>query len=364
MIKSRYTACFLLHALGDTIGFKNGEWEFNYYREQILPTISNEILYDFIHLGGINHICLKDWKISDDTILHLKTAEAFSEEKITNVNMLGEIITKKYIEAYDQLKKEAKIRIPGKASMKYLERLKETNNWNSAPYDLYAGGSGASMRCSCIGLIYHGKENRHKLIQISIEVSRILHNSAVGYLGGMTSALFTSFAIENIDMKKWPFMLLDLFKNIIPKIIKSSGRDLDKYETDSHVFIEKWNKYISDKFDSNGKVIIRRSSKNIVLRSQYYINNFSFSKETLPGSGGDDSVIISYDCLLDSGNNWEKLVIYSMLHVGDTDTTGCIAGSWFGALYGLDNVPTNNLKYLEMKNEIINISEKIYELYN
>jgi hypothetical protein len=25
--------------------------------------------------------------------------------------------------------------------------------------------------------------------------------------------------------------------------------------------------------------------------------------------GGDDSMIIAYDCLIDAGNNWEKLVI-------------------------------------------------------
>ena len=31
-----------------------------------------------------------------------------------------------------------------------------------------------------------------------------------------------------------------------------------------------------------------------------------------------------------------------MLHCGDSDSTGCIAGSWYGALYGLNNVPKNN----------------------
>lgn len=32
-----------------------------------------------------------------------------------------------------------------------------------------------------------------------------------------------------------------------------------------------------------------------------------------------------------------------MLHAGDSDSTGTIAGAWFGAFYGLDNVPSNQL---------------------
>lgn len=33
-----------------------------------------------------------------------------------------------------------------------------------------------------------------------------------------------------------------------------------------------------------------------------------------------------------------------MLHGGDSDSTGTIAGAWFGAFYGIDNkVPANQL---------------------
>ena len=63
-----------------------------------------------------------------------------------------------------------------------------------------------------------------------------------------------------------------------------------------------------------------------------------------PGAIGLDSVIISYDALLGSGDNWEELCLRGMLHCGDSDSTGCIAGSWFGAFYGFKNVPQNNYK--------------------
>lgn len=57
-------ATFLLHALGDTIGFKNGEWEFNYFNKNADYRTTLEIVFDFISLGGITGIDLKEWTVS------------------------------------------------------------------------------------------------------------------------------------------------------------------------------------------------------------------------------------------------------------------------------------------------------------
>ena len=58
---------------------------------------------------------------------------------------------------------------------------------------------------------------------------------------------------------------------------------------------------------------------------QYYYENFATNKRVFnPGSGADDCVIIAYDCLLMSKNNYEKLIYTSMIHIGDSDTTGSI----------------------------------------
>ena len=51
---------------------------------------------------------------------------------------------------------------------------------------------------------------------------------------------------------------------------------------------------------------------------------------------------ISYDALLGSGDNWNELCYRGALHGGDSDSTGAIAGAWFGALYGFEGVPENH----------------------
>lgn len=51
-----------------------------------------------------------------------------------------------------------------------------------------------------------------------------------------------------------------------------------------------------------------------------------------------------------------------MLHGGDNDSTGTIAGAWFGALYGYKDIPANHKDYSEDKEKIENLGKKIYEI--
>lgn len=376
-MKDKYIASIILHAVGDTVGYRNGEWEFKPggYDKTL------EKLYEFIDLGGVNHINLDGWVISDDTILHMKIAEALLTN-FTTVNQLGKTLKEKFIEAYDQFVEEGlELRSPGRATMNNIKRMKDGGNWDDLEYKSSYGGAGASMRTACIGLAYHNPKDIGMLMQISIESSRITHNSAVGYLGGFATAYFISLSLQNVPIEKWPFMLLDILDSgKMETYIEKAGRDINEYINDGHEFSNKWKTYIDLKFDDNKNVIKKRGDKNLVARGKIYHKHFGY-KYSGPGpmdnpslnmkwhqygfigGGGDDSVIIAYDCLLDSGKNWEKLVIYSMLHIGDTDTTGCIAGSLYGALYGFEDVPDNFLKHLEQKDELTKIAEELYKKY-
>src|ERR1700747_2245328 len=52
------------HMLGDIIGYKNGEWEFNNGTERVTAEYTNELIYDFISLGGINDFSIENWSVS------------------------------------------------------------------------------------------------------------------------------------------------------------------------------------------------------------------------------------------------------------------------------------------------------------
>ena len=83
-MKTKYNALLILHALGDTIGFKNGDWEFNYYDKSTTLEYVNELIYEFIALGGVNGINLRDWRVSDDTFFHIAICKSLLHYDVNN----------------------------------------------------------------------------------------------------------------------------------------------------------------------------------------------------------------------------------------------------------------------------------------
>jgi len=355
-MEERYIACMVLHGLGDTIGFRNGLWEFK-KDKTITYEESLELLFEFIDLGGINEINLKDWFVSDDTIFHMDVAESIYEN-INNYNKIFLQMQKTFKKSVNKMENDNSIsRFIGETIKKNI-LLSENNKLNDLPYDNKSGGSGVAMRSSCIGLIF--KNDLDKLIDVSIRGGQITHSSPIGYLGGLVSAYFTFLAINDVNIIEWPYKLIDLLKS--DKILSYIS---DDGKIDYYKFIYYWERYIETRFSSvNKKPIYTRATKNILLRNRYYISNFIDPdiKDANIGTSGYNSVIVAYDSLLDAKNNWEKLVIYAMLNAGDTDTIGAIAGSWYGTLYGFGNVPTKNLEHLEFKKELIDIGKKLFML--
>lgn len=355
-MSDKFHASILLHALGDALGFKNGDWEFNYQQEDIVPSFTFELVSDFISLGGITSINLKDWNVSDDTILHLDTANALVKSSSSLDIYIMELI-KNFKNSLDSIKK----RYGGIATMNAIEKLKKDINYKKFTFNKKGGGSGGSMRTSCIGLFFNKEEQLDKLIQFSIENCYITHNHPTGYLGGVVAALFTSYAYNQIPIIDWPFKMIELITSQRFDDLMKQYVDYKVFTNYKHSFIGLWKSYIEDKFTDEKE--IKMSIKNLAQRCKYYLDNISY-KTNFIGTSGDDSVIVAYDCFIDSNGCFEKLIYYSMLHIGDTDTTGCISGSFYGAMYGLKNIPKNLYENLEFKSEIDDISKKLYDISN
>ena len=81
--KDSFEACMLLSAVGDALGYKNGTWEFCYSGEAIHKELRE--------LGGLQNINIKGWIVSDDTVLHLATAEALVSSWRTREDLFNKI---------------------------------------------------------------------------------------------------------------------------------------------------------------------------------------------------------------------------------------------------------------------------------
>ena len=60
--------------------------------------------------------------------------------------------------------------------------------------------------------------------------------------------------------------------------------------------------------------------------------------------------------------NWKALVERAMLHGGDSDSTGILAGSWYGALNGFRGVPENHYKSVEFFNESMDLGRHLVRI--
>ena len=387
-MEQKIEASIMLGSYLDTIGFKNGEFEFNNGLKANTPAeaclISYTTVYHYFILGGINNLSLLKLNASDDTLLLLATGYAVLDDG-------GE---KNYINKY--IKWYPKISEPHRAigyqtnkSILLLKKLtkkykNKTSLLSKIPYNYnnMMGGNGASIRTSIIGLKWYN--NIDKIIEESIICSRLTHNYSIGFLGGLVTALFTSFAFNDIKPWIWIDKLLEIYerKKITNYIHSTDLKNTIDEEIDDFFYF--WYKYKEErlpnliKFRNNPEILDPLKHLNMML--EY---NIKLKKECKTGvsclnliaSSGLDSVIFAYDCLLLSIipeadykinlNNvkysWDSLVFFSCLHIGDSDSTGIIVGSWFGALNGYYNINISKIKELEFYKELKEVCNNLYK---
>jgi len=375
--KDKYVGLFLLHALGDTIGYNNSYWEFNIFDDEQL-TITNiqnimrstvQIISEFIQKGGITGIDLKNWNVSDDTLINYEIAKFILIADFKN-NIIDEksiVFLKKNLKKlyYIYSKKNSIERGFGLTTIESIAKWDDKKDERHAPFNPKSGGNGCSMRTLPIGLRYYKVDDIDKLIESSLISSKITHNSPFGYLAGVASAFFVSLAVRNVKITEWPFLLIELYES--EKIKKYINRDDDNIYFDYRNTVKIWRKFIEMFFSEDRKKLDLKVFNNILSRLKVFIDmneniEYNISNPSyMPGGNGPMSVIMAYSGLLDCEGNWEKLVYYTMLHGGDSDTVGAIAGGFYGVLYGYKNIPQHLLEHLEMKKELIEIGEKMYE---
>lgn len=353
---NKYYQIMILHALGDTIGFRNGLWEFNYFDSKNNRSLDfiNELIYDFIDLGGINGIDISDWNVSDDTFFHIATAKTLADYK---PNKYTATTISNFIDEYEKMEKSDINRYIGKKTRESMEKIK--NGIIDHIQDNDAGGNGAVMRVLIIGACF--RKSKRQLQQAIARNVSLTHKNKDSFFSSMTIGLFVQYALEGIDIEKWPFKMLELMEEIF-------YLDSDEGKAPSNDYQKHWKKYIDTKFVDKVPIKIR-SFRNPLFRMKYYHDTFfktdaySTDINSIIGGSAYLTTIMAYDCLLDCDGNYEKLVVYAMLNNGDTDTIGAIASGLYGALYGFGDCPLNLLENIERKDDIIDISKKLEERY-
>jgi len=336
----------VLSGAGDALGYRQGYWEFS---------CSGEAIHDDLEArGGLKKIIVnkKEWPVSDDTVMHLATADALVTKKTGDELYLE--IAKRYIECMDDMDGRA----PGGTSMTGVSLLNRLHpNGFRIPFSEDKGGCGAAMRAMCIGLLYPRPEELDSLIEVSVESGRMTHNNPTGYLGAVASALFTAYSIQGKPIKSWGKGLVDTLPDVM-NYIKKVGVDVDENEEHWGYFSKQWTKYLEERGISDGEKEPQFPDKYGVKERDEFYESRSFSG--WGGASGHDAPMIAYDALLGYDGTWEDLCSRAMFHGGDSDSTGVIAGACYGAMFGFEGVPTGNYRELEYRERLEKLANQLY----
>jgi len=382
-LQEKIEAALMLSSYFETVGFNNATWEFNYQLEifDIREYINmlNTMVQHFFILGGASNINVKQWIASDDTILILAIAEAVSK------GGGEENYIKSFITYYELLKNDK--RVSGIMTLKSISKLEKGYKLKNIEVNSSMGGNGAAIRTGPIGIKW--SNNIEKVIEQSILSSRLTHNYYVGFLGGMVTALFTAFAINNIDPWLWCDELITLYnKKIIHKYYPNeSGHNINDLDT----YMGYWKRYkelrinkikfkntlencifILDRIDFLLGFYPDKKIKELTLKG-YSLKDLKDFNWGIICASGLDVCIYAYDCLLMSMttpgssnlnmNNisfsFDSFLTLVSIHPGDNDSTGAIGGLWYGALLGYTGIDKNRMKELEFYTELLKISKQL-----
>ena len=361
MTKDKFVAAMVLAGVGDAMGYKSGDWEFNFVGEDIHKAVKKH--------GGVNKLKVKlpDFPVSDDTILLLSTSESLVDAGKKNIVEVSSYYVALYKELCFRYKKDVLNdmagRSPGLGTMTAVQKLfpRRDHGWH-IPFNNRGGGCGAAMRAMAIGLRYPNifdVDCFEHLTRTSVESGRMTHNHPTGYLGSFASALFAAFALNHVPIERWGNMLMQSLPCVL-RYVEKVGRDVIENTSEWGYFTKQWTNYLESRDITNGTNAPRFPAQYEVKERDEFYKSVSYSG--WGGSSGHDAPLIAYDALMAAGGDWVKLCHHAMLHGGDNDSTGVISGFWYGAMYGMEGVNKNNHHKVEKRDRLEKSGKELFAL--
>jgi hypothetical protein len=119
-------------------------------------------------------------------------------------------------------------------------------------------------------------------------------------------------------------------------------------------------------------IVTKNSNKDLVCRKchslaqividrfgQEYLDDLDAIRELGEGWVAEETLAIALYCSLRYSNSFEKAIIASVNHSGDSDSTGAVTGNIMGAYLGYDAIPNKFKQNLELSSLIEEMGEKL-----
>ena len=337
----KFRGCLIGGAAGDALGYAV---EFIDYNE----------IVKIYGVQGITEYDLKDdvAEISDDTQMSLFTATGllFGTARGKMRGIMGSYpsyINGSYLDWLDTqremypLKKEFQYswlvnipemfscRAPGNTCMSAL--AKGGNGTIEEPIN-NSKGCGGIMRVAPIGIYFNDRRYRvQEIDMIGAETAALTHGHELGYIPAAALVHIIHRITESDDMSIQDAVLeaVEMMHILFPDA---------KYITEFTTLIKK---------------AIELAEQNI--------SDIDAITQLVEGWVAEETLAIAVYCALKYSEDFDKGIIASVNHSGDSDSTGAVTGNILGAYLGYNKVPDKYINSLELKEVILKIADDLYK---
>jgi exosortase/archaeosortase family protein len=171
--------------------------------------------------------------------------------------------------------------------------------------------------------------DKDKLIKKLYEFLLEITNDFEHIFAVIVCSLFIIYALNGIDIDKW-------IENINKDLNELKGIEIEKY-------LDSLNNYYELNFRNNN--FVEQKIEYVVDRRNYYfIENYCDKNNRILSERPFEQVLLIYDTLIRSKDNWEKLILFGMVNFNDNVSISIIIGCLYEILFSSRKVNKNLIK--------------------
>lgn len=332
----KYRGCLIGGAVGDALGYP-------------IEFLTEKQILDKYGKNGITAYSLKNGiaQISDDTQMTLFTAngllvgaakgeyipyisDAYSDWLLTQGE--NQFKAEKPLCSWlNNIKEMHHSREPGRTCI--MSIMNGANGTMEKPIN-HSKGCGGIMRAAPIGLYFENTLSVEDIDMLGAQSAALTHGHELGYIPAAMFVHIIHTVSHNPDISL--LTAINDAKLLMPKLFPNS-------------------KHMHE--------LISLVDKAITLSTQS-LSDFDAIRQIGEGWVAEETLAIAIYCALKYSDNFEKAIITSVNHSGDSDSTGSVTGNIMGAYLGLSQIPQKFIDNLELKNVIIKIADDLYNDYS
>lgn len=195
----------------------------------------------------------------------------------------------------------------------------------------HSKGCGGIMRVAPIGLYFEGKKySQDEIDRIGAETAALTHGHQLGYIPAAALVHIIHMVAHNDTI------------TLLEAVINAKEAICCQFADAKHL-----------------PELLNLLDKAITL-SLGSIDDLDAIKQLGEGWVAEETLAIAVYCALKHSHDFEKALIASVNHSGDSDSTGAVTGNILGAYLGLEAIPQKYVDNLELRNVILELADDLY----